>query len=155
VTRKLLTASVLFFFVADAILSWFSYRSYFCSVERTGHSHVFTAARLAFAFTIWNFFAGWCGFWALAQWKKHSFTGQTVVAPILSTTIAGMGYISVPFWIYRGHGVFLFENTWADVSCFFTEGYGMIFLLVIAPALALTTLLCEWIFIYRKSQESI
>jgi hypothetical protein len=58
--------------------------------------------------------------------------------------IAAAGFASIPFWIYRGHGVFLFENTWADVSCFFTEGRGMAFPFVVAPALSIATLVREW-----------
>jgi hypothetical protein len=67
--------------------------------------------------------------------------------------VAGVGYGSVPFWIYRGYGTFWFENTWADVSCFFTEGYAIAFPLLVAPALTLTTLICEWLAIRMQSQE--
>ncbi|MGO9084957.1 MAG: hypothetical protein ACLQBK_07000 [Candidatus Sulfotelmatobacter sp.] len=62
----------------------------------------------------------------------------------MSTLIAGLGLASIPPWIYRGYGHFLFENTRADVSCFFTEGNGMMFPFVVAPVLALATLIREW-----------
>ena len=41
----------------------------------------------------------------------------------------------------------MFEATWADVSCFFTEGFGMVFPIVVAPALALVTLAGELIIL--------
>ena len=50
------------------------------------------------------------------------------------------GLASIPFWIYD-RGRVMFGGTWADVSCFFTEGFGMMFPIIIAPALALTTLM--------------
>ena len=153
-TRKRVSASILFFVVACTLLAWFSDGSYFCAVERTGHNHALTTARLAIAFTAWNFFAGWCGSFALTLGKKHSFNGLTAVALFLTTVIAGVGYGSVPFWIYRGPGGFWFESTWADVSCFFTEGYAIVFPFAIAPTLALTSLICEWLVIRTQNQEA-
>jgi hypothetical protein len=145
--------SVLFFVVACAILVWFSYGSYFCTSERTGRNHALTTARLALAFTAWNFLSGWCGALVLTLWKKRSFKGATAIALFFSTVIAAVGYGSVPFWVYRGYGTFWFENTWADVSCFFTEGYAIAFAFSVAPALALTTMLCEWLMIRMQASE--
>lgn len=51
----------------------------------------------------------------------------------------GLVVARLPFLIYRGYGHFRFEGTWADVSCFFTEGYGLMFPIVVAPLLALAT----------------
>ena len=153
-TRKLISVSILFFIVAYAILSFFSYNSYFCAAERTGHNHALTTARLAFALTAWNFFAGWCGSLALALGRKHSFDGLTPVALTLSTVIAGIAYVSVPFWIYHGYGVFWFETTWADVSCFFTEGYALGFAMLVGPALALITLICTWLALRMQNPKS-
>jgi hypothetical protein len=59
--------------------------------------------------------------------------------------IAFVGFASIPFWIYRGYGKFLFERTWVDVSCFFTEGSGIAFPFVVAPALAVATTIREWL----------
>ena len=72
-TRKRIFVSVLFFVVACAILAWFSYGSYFCVAERTGRSHALTTARLAFAFTAWNLFSGWCVSLLLTLGKKRPF----------------------------------------------------------------------------------
>jgi hypothetical protein len=155
VTRKLVYLSALFFVVTYAVLSCFSYGSYFCASERSGLNHALTTARLAFAFTVWNFFATSLASLVLDTGKRYSFNGRIAVALSLSTVVAGVGYVSVPFWIYRGSGIFLLEDTWADVSCFFTEGYAMAFPLLVAPTLALTTLICEWLFIRMQSQESM
>lgn len=144
-TRKRILVSILFFVVACALLTWFSYGSYFCASERTHRNHALTTARLALALTAWNFFSSWCGSLALALAKKHSFNGLLRVALALSAVIAGIGYVSLPFWIYRGYGVFWLENTWADVSCFFTEGYALGFAMLVAPALVLITLICTWL----------
>ncbi|MDE3201964.1 MAG: hypothetical protein KGN79_13700 [Acidobacteriota bacterium] len=64
-----------------------------------------------------------------------------IALPLLAAAIAYAGLASMPFWIYRGYGHFLLEGTWADVGCFFAEGYGLAFIFVAAPALGLLTLL--------------
>ena len=51
----------------------------------------------------------------------------------------GVSVAALPSWIYEGYGVFRFEGTWASVSCAFTEGYGIVFPILMAPALALAT----------------
>jgi len=61
------------------------------------------------------------------------------LGPVLTTLAVGTSLAYLPFWIYEGYGRFRFEQTWADVSCFFTEGYGIGFLIVIPPVLALAT----------------
>jgi ABC-type phosphate transport system permease subunit len=142
--RVLLTA--LFFVVACGILAAFSYDSYFCSSARAGRSHALTTARLALGCTAWNLLASVCGGMISA-----AISDRAAIRLTLSTLIAGIGYASVPFWIYQGYGKFLLENTWADVSCFFTEGYGMAFPFVAAPALALTTMICEWLLVKKQS----
>lgn len=84
--------------------------------------------------------------------RKHlrSTRGQTIRfawrCTSSSTALALIGFASIPFWIYDS-GMFLFEGTLLDISCFFTEGYGMVFPLVVAPALALATLAGELIIL--------
>jgi len=109
-----------------------------------------TTARLALACTAWDLVASGCALLAASVLKRVS-----VWNVILAAFVAGLGFASIPFWIYRGYGVFLFENTWADVSCFFTEGYGMMFPFTVAPALALATLGREWLIrrMLGKSQQ--
>ena len=61
-------------------------------------------------------------------------------------------FSSIPFWIYPGArpATFLFKGTWADVSCFFAEGYGMMFPLFVAPVLAIAILAGEFVILTAK-----
>ena len=63
---------------------------------------------------------------------------------LIAALVVGFGVACLPFWIYRGYGHFRFESTWADVSCFFTEGYGLSFSFVVAPLLAVATFVREF-----------
>lgn len=128
---------VLYFCFAYGVLFLYVSDNYFCSSARTGQARGLVTAKLALACTIWNVVASVCGI----TLRKYSRWWGAIAA----TLIAGLGFASIPFWIYRGHGRFLFANTWADVSCFFTEGYGEMFPIVIAPLLAAATLLREWL----------
>jgi len=118
-------------------LFYYTYRSFFCSGPG-GSAHLAQTLRLSIAFTAWESLAGACG--ALVARS----TARRWLWPPVSASIALLGFASTPFWIYQGFGTFLFEGTWADVSCFFTEGYGFMFPFVVAPALALATYLVEW-----------
>ena len=91
---------------------------------------------LRLACTIWDLFA--C---VVGTWVAQTLMKLRTAAPLLGGAIAGAGLASMTFWIYRGYGRFLFEGTWADVSCFFTEGAGITFPFVVAPALGFLTLL--------------
>ena len=83
---------------------------------------------------------------------KCDSAAEDVGGPVARVFVMGAGFAYLPFFIYRGFGTFRFENTWADVSCFFTEGYGFGFLLFATPALALTTFLRE-LLIYRSLRQ--
>jgi cation transport ATPase len=135
---------VLYFTVTFVILFLYGDRKYFCSPERTGQSYIVMTAKLALACTLWSLLASAAGTIG-AKGAKH----RVGSALFISTAVAGAGFFSISFWIYRGYGVFVFENTWADVSCFFTEGYGMVFPVLIAPMLTGLTLLQEWLALRR------
>jgi hypothetical protein len=141
VKRTRLVHTVLYFVVSFAVLFYYTSNDYFCSSTRTGQSHALVTARLALACTTWNLFASACGILAMTGAKK--FWHWSGVAPLVSTLIAGAGFAYLPFWIFEGYGKFRFENTWGDVSCFFTEANGLAFPFVVAPALAATTLISE------------
>jgi hypothetical protein len=140
--RSRILATSLYFFIASVVLFYFGDRDYFCSPTRTGHSYIHTVAILALACTLWSLLAGASG--AMANRIMGKEVGSTI-SGVLILLSAGAGFVSIPFWIYRGYGVFLFEHTWADVSCFFTEGYGMSFPFVVAPILTAATLFQEWV----------
>ena len=71
------------------------------------------------------------------------FARQTLwfdwLGPIIATLVVGVVVATLPSWIHRGYGVFRLRGTWASVSCAFTEGYGIVFPIMMAPALALAT----------------
>lgn len=137
VQRSRIAMAVPYFVFAYLILTLFTFNSYFCSSARTGQSHAWRIAVLAAGCTLWDSIASAIGRLA-ASFNRRNGSSATVI--VVSTVTAGIGFASVPFWIYQGYGRFLFENTWADVSCFFTEGYGLVFPIIAAPALAAATL---------------
>jgi hypothetical protein len=55
------------------------------------------------------------------------------------TLVVCLGVIIFSAWIYQGYGRFRFENTWVDVSCLFTEAYGMAFPFVVLPVFGVLT----------------
>jgi hypothetical protein len=130
-----LLSGVLYFAVAYAIL--YSYAdNYFCSPAR-GQPRAVVAAKLALACTVWDALAG-----AISVFLNQQ---PRWLRACVSALIAGLGFASIPFWIYRGYGHFMFEHTWADVSCVFAEGYGMVFPLTAAPVLAVVSVTREWL----------
>jgi hypothetical protein len=141
--KKLRAAVTIGYFgVCFAGLFYYTYGSFFCS--RPGESgHTAQALHLSIACTLWEVLVSICG--ALAA-KLFDVRG---VAPVVSTVLALGGFASIPFWIYD-NGRFVSEGTWADMSCFFTEGYGMMFPLIVAPALALATLVGELMILELK-----
>jgi len=106
--------------------------------------------KLSLVLAAWDFVASFAG--ALASTTAEKVLGMRGISVLLTTVVVGAGFAYLPFWIYRGYGVFRFENTWADVSCFFTEGYGFAFLFFVTPALALMTFLREF-FIFRSLRQ--
>jgi hypothetical protein len=128
----IISFGTLFFFTGDSP-GW---------LQANSQGRVMTIARLALACTVWDVFARACGAVAAAAIKMPE--SRLATAPLASALVAGLGLASIP-WIYHGSGRFMFETTGVDVSPFFIVGYGMIFPLVVAPLLALATLLCDWL----------
>jgi heme/copper-type cytochrome/quinol oxidase subunit 3 len=150
--RSRLWVTILYFIVSYGTL-FCSYKGdYFCT-RVTGPGLPIMAARLALACTLWELFASTCGALAVAATKHYGHWRG--IAPLISTLVAGLGFASIPFWLYRGFANgFLFQNTWADVSCFFTElGNGLLFLFVVTPILTAATLLCELLILDTKAQQ--
>jgi hypothetical protein len=137
--RARIAVTAVYFIVCFGGLFYYTYGSSFCS-RPGGPAHLVQTFRLTIACTTWGFIAGVCG---KLPAKK---TANRWLAPSVSALLAFLGFASIPFWIYRGFPQgFLFDGTWADVSCFFTEGYGFMFPILISPALALATFLGELI----------
>jgi hypothetical protein len=105
-------------------------------------------ALLALALTGWDILASFVG--ALAG----KVVKLRLISLLLATLIVASGLIYLPFWIYRGFGSFRFENTWADVSCFFTEeGNVFGFLFVVTPLMILTTILREFLLLRHQRDD--
>jgi len=110
-------------------------------LQANGQGRVMTITRLALACTVWDVIARACG--AVAATAIKMPESRLATAPLASALVAGLGLASIP-WMYQGSGRFMFEIIGVDVSPFFIFGYGMAFPRVVAPLLALATLLCEW-----------
>lgn len=138
--RARFAVTVAYFVVCFGGLFYYAHGSYFCS--RQGRTqHFIQTLRLAVGCTAWSLLVGVCGqvLGRRPRWRR--------LGPPVSALLAYLGFASITLWIYRGFGQFLFEGTWADVSCFFTEGYGSMFPIVVAPALALATFLGELVIL--------
>jgi len=104
-----------------------------------GHGRFAVVAKLALAFTAWDLCSS-----NGAKIAVRLADGTPRLTPLLTAFLTGVGIASVPIWIYRGYGVFRFEGTRAEVRCIFTEGFGMAFPFVVAPALAVVSLVLAW-----------
>jgi hypothetical protein len=132
--------SVFYWAVAFIVLLLFSSGDTFCA--RPGaRNHTIATAQLAFALAGYDLLVS-IAVASLATTAKKLFSRQWMIV-LLTTLIVGAGFAYLPVWIYRGRGNFRFANTWADVSCFFTEGYGIVFLFIVAPVLTFMTWLRE------------
>lgn len=130
------TSTVAYFVVTFGVLHWFAGND--CALRST--------FGLSVACTIWDLFACVVGIWVAQKVMKLRTAG-----PLLAGAITGAGLASMPFWIYRSYGNFLFAGTWADISRFFYEGRALAFPFVLAPALGLLTLI-HGIFWLRGSK---
>jgi hypothetical protein len=128
-----------YFIICFTGLFYYTFEDTFCSRPREA-GHAAQTLNLTIACTLWEAFVSMCG------WLIANRTGIRGLAALVSTVLALAGFVSVPFWIYDS-GRFLLQGTSADVSCFFTEGYGMAFPLFVAPALALATLAGELVML--------
>jgi hypothetical protein len=132
--------SVLYFVISDLVLLWYASDDLFC-----GHSRFAVAAKLALGTALWELC---CSSGAEGAMRLGCVTPR--LAPLLAAFVTGTGIASIPLWIYRGYGVFRFEGTVGDVSCVFTEGFGVAFPFVVAPALAFVSLILGWLALRYK-----
>ncbi len=135
-TRVALTA--LYFAATFCYLFYISDGDTFCG---GAHGRLVESIRLAIACTAWSLFASLCAAIVRQIFGSYlKFSGA-----FISFAVALLGFISITYWIYLGYGHFRFENTIADVSCFFTEGFAIAFPIIVAPVLAALTFLCEYL----------
>lgn len=114
-----------YFILSFAVLNWFADGGCLSSTFK-----------LSLGCTVLDLFACVVGSWIARKLMK-----LRTAAPLLAGAITGAGMASIPFWIFRGYGHFIFEGTWADISCVFAKGALITFPFVVAPALGILTLL--------------
>src|SRR5579871_2218709 len=130
-----------YWIVASAILFAIYRNDSFC-FRPGSRNFIIMVLQLGLALAAWDLVAGLAGTFALAAVENK--LGMNRLSQVLTALSAAAGFASIPFWMYRGYGVFRFQNTWADVSCFFTEeGNVFAFLFAVTPLLALVTFLRE------------
>ena len=135
-TRVVLTA----FYFAATFCYLYSFSRGDASCENV-NGYPIETIRLAIACTGWSLFASLCG--AIVSNVFGGFLKFSVGVVIFFVAFGGFAYL--PRWIYLGYGRFRFENTSADVSCFFNDGFAIVFPIIIAPILAALALLCEYL----------
>jgi hypothetical protein len=139
-----------YWFVAFFVLLSFSTGDLFCA-RPGGRNQILLTAQLALALAIYDFLIG-AGASAITSSAKDVVKSRWIT-PLVATLIVGSSLGYLPVWIYPGYGHFRFKGTWADVSCFFTEGYGLAFMFVVAPVMALTTFLRELVVLRRDKSR--
>ena len=117
-----------------------------------GGGSVLVAVKLSFAIAVFD------SIMSIAIARLLNFARQTLwfdwLGPIIATLVVGVVVAALPSWIDRGYGVFRFRGTWASVSCAFAEGYGIVFPIMMAPALALATFLKAAWLMRRKLRSA-
>jgi hypothetical protein len=135
-----------FYFAVAFVGIYLFYRDDPFCMRPGSHGYARITAQLSSALAAWDFVASVAASAiASAVTKKYFRSAWSSALP--ATLIAGCGFFYLPFWIYRGYGVFRFQHTWADASCFFTEGYFLLFLFFLAPLLTLTSFLRELLIV--------
>ena len=136
--RVHVVSSCLYLAFAYGLLFWYTSGDFFCERPGMEPGHAIATARLAVACTAWDLGRAYADCWS----SRLQINGpqRSTIRIFATILVAGIGFCSIPFWIYRGYGTFLFENSWADVSCVFTEGHGEMFPFVVAPLLTAATL---------------
>lgn len=123
----------LYFVAGMLVLCMVGRGDYFC-IHLNKYGYLLPAIVLAGAVTVWDFIASCVGSLA-AKFGKRGVANAVIAALVL---VAVMNLPSLVFE-YRDTDT-LFANTWADVSCLMSEGYGMMFPYVVAPLFTALTL---------------
>jgi hypothetical protein len=130
-----------YFAVAFIVLLYFSFDDSFCA--RPGaRNYWIMNGQLALALAAYSFIVTF-GVAAVLSISAPKLGRIRRIRAGISALVVGLGVAFIPFWIYRGYGHFRFEGTWADVSCYFTEGFGLMFPFTVAPLLAIATYVQE------------
>jgi len=132
-------AEALFFACLFAGFYWESTGNSFCNAAGATAGWLQTL-HVAILLTAWDAFAGVAGM-ALAH-RFRTTASQDAARLWLSAAIAGIGYYAAQFVLLPSNQAHSFRGV-LDCSCFFTERYAIVFLLLTVPMLIVATLLRE------------
>jgi hypothetical protein len=150
---KLALRGALFFpylVLTAVVLFLFSANDPFCA-RAGGPNHKIVTLELALALSVVDLALGVIV--ASAVSASRTIVTWRWTTPVTAALLVGAVYAYFPNWIYSGHGHFRFENTWADASCFATEGNLFGFMFFVAPILALATFLREAVILYFQTRH--
>lgn len=150
--RGRIVAEVAFFACLFAGFYWESTGNFFCN-EVSGTARSLQTLHIASILTAWDSLACVFGI-AMARWLRNA-APENAARLWMSGAVAGIGYFSAPFVLFPWNEEHAFHNLF-NCSCFFTEGYGMMFPLLTAPVLTFGTLLREGLtqrFLTRESRK--
>jgi hypothetical protein len=115
--------------------------NYFCN-EPGSPGPALQAFHLALLLTAWDVIAA-----MLAHAMARAVPGAPARRAIglwVGTGIAALGWFKADFILFPANQVPIFGAS-LDCSCFFAEGYGMVFQILVAPLLTVATFLREWL----------
>ena len=141
---KLVVLTAILFLSIFIVLFFYGDRRYFCSPQRTGRSYLQTTATLATPCTAWAVLTSVVAILITKPIRSRSVRNWTAAG--ICAVLAGWGFVLTPYLVFSNYGQVLW-NSWADVSCFVTEGFGMAFPFVAAPLLTAAALSYQWLVI--------
>lgn len=147
---KLVVLTVILFLSILIVLFFYGDRRYFCSPEQTGRSYLQTTATLAVPCTGWAVLTGVVAILITKPIRSRSVRHGTAVG--ICAILAGWGFALTPHLVFSKYGQRLW-NSWADVSCFVTEGFGMAFPFIAAPLLTAAALSYHWLVIRDVARD--
>ena len=132
--------------VAFAFLNWLYAGDSFC-----GDSHRPSVLLASLRFTLLATSLDFLSSLLVGLLRRRDGTWLKLVwlRSLLTALAVGLLLYFAQDFLFEGYGVFRFEGTPADVSCLLTEGYGMVYPIIVVPAFALLSfgreMLLGWI----------
>jgi hypothetical protein len=137
--RVRVAAEAGFFICLFAAFYWEATGNYFCNdAGSTGRG--LQTLHLAIILTAWDSFSCLTAMALLRRVRDEA--SRNAACLWLSATIAAIGYFSAQFILFPWNESHHLHNI-LDCSCFFTEGYGMMFPLLTAPMLVVGSIVRE------------